>query len=235
MDDVLRELHTRLGIKPVSLEECEAAFEDWERRTGSKRDYSKVFMPGIPLEEAAALCDGHCWPITERLTPMIAGELEGASTVLDVGVGTALRLAYYRKKAPGTSFYGIDRDPLAVTFARQRLGRLGLTDVVLAETSVQDLRPEDRRFSRVIMSEVSMLNDEDVFKAIRCALKLVDNNLGSKFIFTNYAVPGDRELSWNIAISSCAASEGLTFVKNECFKNDLPMGFLTVYGREGCR
>ena len=226
----MEELYRQLRIRPVSEEECLAAFEDWERRTGKKREHDKVFMPGIPLEEAAAVCDGYCWPITEKLAPMIAAELEGADTVLEVGFGTALRLTYYAKKVPDLNYRGVESDALAVRFARQRLNGLGLTEVVLEEKSLQDLNPSERRFSRVILAEVSTLYEEEGFKTRAHALKLVDDKPGSKFIVTNYATWSERELVLNVQFASLAQKEGLQFVKSECFDEDM-MGHLVVYER----
>ena len=230
MDEVLELLHRRLGIKPVSEEECTAGQEDWERRTGTERDHSRVFMPGIPLEEGAALCDSYCWPMTKRLAPMIAAELEGADSVLEVGFGTALRLAYYRIRVPKPRYIGIDRDSLAITFARQRLAGLELTDVMLREVSLLDLRPEEERFGRIILAEVSMRDDREDSLVRAHALKLVDSKPGSKLMFTNYATLDERETVRNASFDLMARREGLRCIKSECFDEDVP-GHLVVYGR----
>ena len=59
----------------------------------------------------------------------IAGQLNGAQSMLDVGCGIGLLTTFYAKQCPDAMVVGIDRSPASIALARQRAQELGLANL----------------------------------------------------------------------------------------------------------
>ena len=59
----------------------------------------------------------------------IAGWLENAGAMLDVGCGIGILTTFYAKRCPEAMVVGLDRSPASIALARQRAQDLGLTNV----------------------------------------------------------------------------------------------------------
>ncbi|MGB6837285.1 MAG: class I SAM-dependent methyltransferase [Dehalococcoidia bacterium] len=89
------------------------------------------------------------WRIMHQYRPIIMGEAMGR--VLEIGIGTGFSLPYYRQ---ADEVIGIEPDPHMLKQARERLAKLGLTNVELRPDRAEALPFEDSSFDAVVSSLV---------------------------------------------------------------------------------
>lgn len=90
----------------------------------------------------------------------IAGWLEGADTILDVGCGIGLLTTFYAKQCPGAMVVGLDRSPASIALARQRAQDLRLTNLRFDCVDLDQQHPAGR-FDVIVATHVLLQAEQD--------------------------------------------------------------------------
>jgi len=90
----------------------------------------------------------------------IAGRLENAGTILDVGCGIGLLTTYYARQCPGATVVGLDRSPASIALARQRAQELELTNLRFECLDIDQQNPAGR-FDVIIATHTLLQAEQD--------------------------------------------------------------------------
>lgn len=147
-DEIRASLREHLAWWGLRHVESDAAYFAWQREVFSPQDLTTLHRH---IEAKRQATDGPAAEIAfydltahPRSVPAlysqryeyyvevgarVAGHLDEASAMLDVGCGIGILTTFYAKRCPGSTIVGIDRSPASIELARQRAQELGLTNV----------------------------------------------------------------------------------------------------------
>ncbi len=147
-DSIQNALHDHLAWWGLRHIESDAAYFAWQRDVFTPQDLAALhrYIEAKRTATADPSADIAFYDLTARprsvpvlysqrydyylqVGSRIAGHLDGATSILDVGCGIGILTTFYARHCPGCTVLGIDRSSASIDLARQRAGELGLTNL----------------------------------------------------------------------------------------------------------
>ncbi|MEK6964116.1 MAG: class I SAM-dependent methyltransferase [Nanoarchaeota archaeon] len=219
------ELCERLNVQEVSVDDYLVVLKEWRATNKGVGDPQSLFIPNAaPDLEQARWFDGFALPATRVIVPFVCESLKGSKYVLDIGSGTALRLAYYAIAHPTIRFLGMDRDPAAIALGKERVALLGLTNVELREGDIRTTSKE--QWDRVTFTEVAHpdWSDVEIESVVSRAEYLVGDAPGSMLISLEYGGVWGGGLEYQLHRDDDARRAGFQHTEREGFGYKHPSG-----------
>ncbi|MEK6964115.1 MAG: class I SAM-dependent methyltransferase [Nanoarchaeota archaeon] len=214
----LDELCKELGIVEGSAEEYEELLSTWELWAGRKCEPGSVFLEGleesVSYAEQARLFDGSAIRVSRVIAPAVARAMWDSKTVLEVGFGTALRLCYYARNFPQTYFTGIDKNLIAVEFARERVRTLSLDNVDIIHQNMLDIDPNKNTYDAVVNVQITGQDtpSEEILRIQSQVRRLVSLKPGSRLVALE---PKIEDLTWKRRLIAAVKEDGFSKVRGE--------------------
>ena len=145
-------------------------------------------------------------------------DIEPGDDLLEVGVGTGLSLPLYPTE--DCQLTGIDISLPMIQKAADKVGSLGMTNVVLRQMSAEHLKWPDATFDKVLLSYVisAVENPEQVIREVHRVCRP-----GGRVLFLNHFHSRNKIMAWG--------ERRLTpFTKRLGFVLDLQLGVVTESG-----